>query len=68
MKHKNFTQALRLLEKVQDEITDTLNDLDQDARLWEEKDAYYNDVWMEVEEAIEAIVRAIHLNMKAYLS
>ena len=67
MKLKGLKALTDKVVKMQDLVNEKIEALDQDGRQWEEKDDFYNDAWMELDAAKEALERVAEMKLEAYL-
>ena len=67
MKLKGLKEITHQVEKLRNQVTYKIDALDQDGSQWEEKDNYYNDAWMEIDEAVLALKRVAEMKLEGYL-
>lgn len=67
MKLKGLADALKNAEAMQEAINEKIDDLDTDDSKYEGKDSFYNDVWMELDAAVEGFKAVIEMKMEDYL-
>lgn len=67
MKLKGLAAVIKSVTDLQEVVNDKIDDLDQDGPKWEEKDSFLNDVYMDLDEAIDALKRVEELQLEDYL-
>ena len=67
MKLKGLQETLNKVEKMQSAVNDKIDALDQDGSKWEEKDNFYNDVWMSLDAAMDNLKEAMDMKLEDYL-
>lgn len=67
MKLKGLSKLIKDIEAMQEVVTDKIDDLYDEPPQWEEKDNFYNDVYMNLDSALELLRDVESMKMEDYL-